>query len=48
MKLLPKKTLIYWYRAFRHQFSGWTPEQQIQFHQYAIDQLKQPEKGGAE
>lgn len=37
---IPKKDLIYWYRHFKHLLSGWTPEEQIQFHQYALDQLK--------
>ena len=34
------KDLTYWYREFRSLLSGWTPEEQIQFHQHAIKQLQ--------
>ena len=40
MSLLPKKELIYWYREFRHLQSGWTTEQQVQFHEYCLSQLR--------
>jgi len=48
MKLLPQRELIYWYREFRHLLSGWTNEQQIQFHQYCLTQLKKDTAKGAE
>lgn len=46
MALLPKKDLIYWYREFRSLLSGWTIEQQIQYHEYCVEQLKKQAKGG--
>jgi len=44
MSLLPLKDLIYWYREFRHLLSGWTIEQQIQFHQYCMEKLQKKGK----
>lgn len=46
MAQLPHKDLVYWHREFKHLLSGWPVEQQIQFHQYAIAQLKKANKGG--
>ena len=42
--LLPQKNLIYWHKEFHHLLSGWTIEQQIQFHRYAIEQLEKENK----
>ena len=46
--MISTKDLIYWYREFAHLLSGWTTEEQIQFHRYAIKSLTAHliEKGG--